>query len=68
MLSAGIEFAKDISNTKTWAENFIRQWQELETAASSTGCQDLLHIWPDRALAGYISSDQLEHWWSRPTV
>ena len=68
MLEAGIEFAKNISNTKTWAENFIKQWQELETAASSTGCHELLHIWPDRALKGYIDSDQLKHWWSRPTV
>ncbi|MGK7903883.1 MAG: DNA N-6-adenine-methyltransferase [Hormoscilla sp.] len=67
MLDAGLDFAQDISSTQSWADIFVRQWRELNVAASLADCQELLHIWPDRALKGYIPDNEIESWWSRPT-
>lgn len=68
MLSAGLEFVADVMNRDAWAANFLKQWTAIETAAQRVGCSDRLHIWPDRELEAYVSSEQLERWWYRPTV
>lgn len=68
MLAAGLDFIKSVSNQKTWAEDFIRQWNNIEQAATATGCLERLHIWPDKELKGYVDSNILEYWWDRPTV
>lgn len=68
MLAAGLDFVKSVMKKDEWANNFIQQWQLIETAAQDIGCDDILHIWPDRELEGYIDKKILESWWYRPTV
>ncbi|MGD1714876.1 hypothetical protein [Dapis sp. BLCC M172] len=53
---------------KSWAENFIKQWEEVEEAAKSVGCLDKLHIWPDPELKGYVEEKKLNHWLYLPTI
>lgn len=68
MIAAGLDWAKSIMNKQSWADAFQRQWQDIETAAESVGCQKLLHIWPDPDLKGYIDQDRLESWFYRQTI
>lgn len=68
MLAAGLDFAQSIMNRKTWAASFLRQWEAIETAAQELGCLDLLHIWADSELEGYVDSDPLSYWWYRATA
>lgn len=68
MVDAGLKFAKSIMTSKDWAECFVRQWTAVEKAAEDLGILDLLHIWPDRELSGFVSSSILEYWWDRPTL
>ena len=51
----------------TWASYFIRQWEMLVEAAQDLGCEQLLHIWADQELKGYVDSSILNYWWYRPT-
>ncbi|WP_287279363.1 MULTISPECIES: hypothetical protein [unclassified Okeania] len=53
---------------KSWAENFIKQWEEVEEAAKSIGCLDKLHIWPDPELKGYVAAEKLNRWLYLPTI
>ncbi|RZM82140.1 SPL family radical SAM protein [Leptolyngbya iicbica] len=68
MLLAGLEFANSIMNKTSWAENFLRQWEQIEHASQVLGCMDLLHIWADRELEGVVDKDILNYWWYKPTV
>lgn len=69
MIAAGLDFAGSVMTKKSWAECFIRQWQEIETAAEIVGCVDRLHIWPDPELRGCVDDEaKLESWFYRRTV
>ncbi len=68
MIAAGLEFASSIMTKKSWAENFIKQWEQVEKAAKSVGCLDKLHIWPDPELKGYVEEEQLNRWLYKPTI
>lgn len=68
MVAAGLEFTSSIMTKSSWAECFIRQWEQIETAALELGCIERLHIWPDPELKGYVDNNKLNHWLYRPTV
>ncbi len=68
MITAGLDFAQSVMKKDLWANNFIKQWELIETAAEDIGCKDLLHIWPDKDLEGFVDRKILESWWYRPTV
>ncbi|HAX76416.1 MAG TPA: radical SAM protein [Cyanobacteria bacterium UBA11372] len=69
MIAAGLDFATSVMTKKSWAECFIRQWEEIETAAEIVGCVDRLHIWPDPELRGCVDDEaKLESWFYRRTV
>lgn len=68
MVAAGLDFAESVMTKQSWAECFIRQWENIEVAATELGCLDKLHIWVDPGLKGYVDSDKLNHWLYRPTV
>ncbi|OKH34787.1 radical SAM protein [Calothrix sp. HK-06] len=68
MIAAGLDFIKLVINKKSWADSFIKQWEEIETAASDVGCLERLHIWPDQELSEFVEDKALEYWWDRPTV
>ncbi|ACK74056.1 Radical SAM domain protein (plasmid) [Gloeothece citriformis PCC 7424] len=68
MLDAGLDFASIIADKKNWAENFILQWDAIETAAKSVGCLDRLHIWADAQLKGFVDETKLTDWIGKPTV
>jgi DNA repair photolyase len=67
MLAAGLDFVNSITEQKQWAESFIKQWAEIEAAATEVGCIDKLHIWPDLDLVNYVRQDLLEYWWYKST-
>jgi DNA repair photolyase len=68
MLEAGLDFVRSVTNRDSWAENFIQQWQDIEQAASNIGCKDLLHIWVDPELRGFVEDAALDYWLFRKTV
>lgn len=68
MIAAGLDFIKSVINKKSWADSFIKQWSDIETAASLVGCLERLHIWPDQELSEFVEDKILEYWWDRPTV
>ena len=68
MLEAGLDFVRSVTNRESWAENFIQQWQDIEQAANNIGCKDLLHIWVDPELRGFVEDDALDYWLFRQTV
>jgi DNA repair photolyase len=68
MLAAGLDFAQSVMSQSSWAENFIRQWGEVEIAAQQTNLKDKLHIWPDPELKKFIGQDEIDKWLYRPTV
>lgn len=68
MIAAGLEFASSIMTKSSWAECFIRQWEQIEAAARELGCIERLHIWPDPELKGYVDSDKIDYWLYKPTV
>ncbi len=68
MLAAGLDFVKSVTKQKSWASNFIQQWQDIESAASELGCLDKLHIWVDSGLKGYVEDEKLSSWIHRQTV
>lgn len=45
MKKAGLDFVDSVMTKQAWANNFLRQWQDLETAAHELNCQEKLHIW-----------------------
>lgn len=67
MLEAGLDFAESVMTKKTWAESFIRQWQDIETVARELGCLKKLHIWVDPQLKGYVDDEKLNKWLYKPT-
>lgn len=69
MTQAGIHWAASVSDRKTWAENFERQWGELKTAADDLGILERIHPWLDSALVkeGRLV-EEVHYWKSRPTV
>jgi DNA repair photolyase len=67
MVAAGLSFAKSIMERKAWASYFMRQWLDVERAADKENCLDLLHIWPDRELTGFVDQKILDYWWYKPT-
>ncbi len=68
MVAAGLEFASSIMTKSSWAECFIRQWKQIDTAARELGCIERLHVWPDLDLKGYVDNKELEQWFYRPTI
>ncbi|NER98334.1 MAG: radical SAM protein [Symploca sp. SIO1B1] len=68
MLAAGLEFTSSIMSKQSWVETFVRQWEDIETAAKELGCLERLHIWPDPELRGYIDQAKLDKWLYQPTV
>ncbi len=68
MVAAGLDFAKSVMTKKSWAENFLHQWELIEEAASCVGCLERLHFWPDPELEGYLEEKKLRHWLYLPTV
>jgi|JFJP01.1.fsa_nt_gi DNA repair photolyase len=68
MLEAGLDFVRSVTNRDSWAENFIQQWQDIEQAANDIGCKDLLHIWVDPELRGFVEDEALDYWLFRRTV
>jgi DNA repair photolyase len=68
MLEAGLDFVRSVTNRDSWAENFIQQWQYIEQAANNIGCKDLLHIWVDPELRGFVEDSALDYWLFRKTV
>lgn len=68
MIAAGLEFTSSIMTKSSWAEYFKRQWDDIETAAHSIGCEHLLHIWPDPELKGYVNEAKVNKWLYKPTV
>lgn len=68
MIAAGLEFTSSIMTRSSWAEYFKKQWDDIETAAYSIGCEHLLHIWPDPELKGYVDDTKLNSWLYKPTV
>lgn len=68
MVDAGLDFANDVMTKQSWAKCFIRQWSDIEAAASEVGCLDKLHIWVDPNLKGHVENQKLEYWLYRPTV
>ncbi len=68
MLKAGLEFCRDVMSKKAWATNFLQQWEMVEDAASKSNCSELLHIWPDPQLKGFIEPLMVEKWLYKPTI
>lgn len=68
MLAAGLDFAESVMTKSSWAQCFIQQWLDIETAASLLGCLDKLHIWVDPNLKGYVDDEKLSSWLYKPTV
>jgi len=68
MLEAGLDFVRSVTNRHSWAANFIQQWNDLEQAATNIGCKDLLHIWVDPELRGFVNDEALDYWLFRKTV
>ncbi|PZU92823.1 MAG: radical SAM protein [Pseudanabaena sp.] len=68
MLEAGLDFVRSVTNRDSWADNFIQQWQDIEQAANNIGCKDLLHIWVDPELRGFVEDESLDYWLFRKTV
>ena len=68
MIAAGLDFTREVMTKKSWAESFVKQWEDMETAAQELGILDKLHIWPDPELKGYVDEAKLESWFYKPTV
>ena len=68
MVAAGLDFAESIMTKQSWAECFIRQWEDIEAAATELGCLDKLHIWVDPGLKNYVDSNKLNNWLYKPTI
>ncbi len=68
MIEAGLDFVQSVTNRDSWAENFIQQWQDIEKAAKNIGCKDLLHIWVDPELRGFVDDASLDYWLFRKTI
>ncbi len=68
MVAAGLDFASSVMSKNSWAECFLKQWEDIETAARELGCYDRLHIWPDPELRGYVDEAKVEHWLYKQTV
>jgi DNA repair photolyase len=68
MIESGLDFAKPLTSAKTLAENFLRQWEEIEEAAKQVGCLDRLHIWPDKSLKKYTNPERVDKWLYKKTV
>jgi len=67
MRSAGLNFVEDVMTKKLWAECFIRQWHDIESAAQEVGCINKLHIWVDPQLRGFVEDKKLNKWLYKPT-
>jgi hypothetical protein len=67
MVDAGLDFAKPLVSEWVRAENFLRQWEQIEEAARQVGCLDKLHIWPDKSLKKYTESERVEQWLYKQT-
>jgi DNA repair photolyase len=69
MIAAGLDWANSIMTKRSWSEDFLRQWEDIETAAEIVGCKDKLHIWPDPELKKYVDNPQkVIDWLHRPTI
>lgn len=69
MREVGIEWVDQISTGTLWAANFLKQWRELEAAALSMGCLNLIHPWFDPNLKSRIPpQDWWMKWANRPTI
>lgn len=68
MLKAGLEFTQSVMTKKSWVACFIQQWNILEEAAIELGCLDIIHVWADRELKGFVDENILNYWWYKPTV
>ncbi|EAW34680.1 LAGLIDADG family homing endonuclease [Lyngbya sp. PCC 8106] len=69
MLAAGLEWVNSVMTKRSWAEDFLRQWDDMEAAAIAVGCKDRLHIWPDPGLKKYVDDpNKVGNWLYHPTV
>jgi len=69
MMNAGISWVESVSSRKLWAENFARQYADLQKAAESLGILDKIHPWLDPELKKEgVLVKEVEKWLSRPTV
>lgn len=68
MIAAGLKWANSIMEKKSWASDFIRQWNDIESASEQVGCLEKLHIWPDPELRGYVETVKLESWLYKQTI
>ncbi|MBD2113635.1 MULTISPECIES: SPL family radical SAM protein [Cyanophyceae] len=68
MQKAGLKFVDLVMHEKSWANNFLEQWEIIERAAENTGFLSKLHIWPDKALRKFTDSSKVDYWIDRPTV
>jgi DNA repair photolyase len=73
MALAGLEWASEFGVRSRWAENFVRQWKDVEEAAKLWDLSDKLHIWADKELTkcqinGFNTEELCKPWFNRPTV
>lgn len=61
------DIAEQLATKNGWANNFIQQWEYFDSAIHKLGLQDKQHPWPDTALKGCISEDELNKWFYKPT-
>lgn len=64
MVAAGLDFAQSVTTKKSWIDNFLHQWNLIEEAASSIGCLDRIHFWPDNQLP----DPKKVEWINKPTI
>lgn len=69
LAAAGIEWAAQVGDRATWAENFERQYHQINSAADSLGVQHLIHPWLDQDLvnAGRLQTEVWERM-HKPTI
>ncbi len=68
----GIDWVDQLADKQAWAENFMRQWGELQEAAIEVGCIDRIHPWPDAQLQkckvdNWDTVEFYNHWLNFPT-
>lgn len=68
MVAAGLDLASSVMSKNSWAQCFLKQWEDIEAAARELGCYDRLHIGPDPELRGYVNDAKVEHWLYKQTV
>lgn len=68
MLAAGLKFVEAVMHKSSWAENFIKQWEEVEMAAENQNLLEKLHIWPDPELQKFTDAKRVQDWLYKPSI